>query len=68
MSAVLLRTLTVRCGREVLGFIHEIGCRKFSASLQSGHQLRGVFLTKGDAAQAIDDALKKLASKPEGHF
>ncbi|MGY4380442.1 hypothetical protein ACVWZ3_008081 [Bradyrhizobium sp. i1.3.6] len=59
MSAILQRTLTVRCGPEVLGFIREIGRKKFIASLQSGHQLRGVFLSRGDAAQAIDGARKK---------
>jgi hypothetical protein len=74
MSAVLQRTLTVCWGREVLGFIREVGRKQFTASLQSGHQLRGVFLSQGDAAQAIDDAHKKglgrkvLATKPEGRF
>ncbi|MET4364308.1 hypothetical protein ABIB06_004907 [Bradyrhizobium sp. LB8.2] len=60
MSAppLILRTLTVCCGREVLGFIHDLGRKRFSASLPSGCAVPGVFSSSSDAAQAIDDARK----------
>ncbi|WP_456620625.1 hypothetical protein [Bradyrhizobium sp. P5_C12] len=55
---LIVRTLTVCCGREVLGFIHELGRKRFSATLPSGREVPGVFSSSSDAAQAIDDARK----------
>ncbi|MDH2402022.1 hypothetical protein QCM77_18955 [Bradyrhizobium sp. SSUT18] len=71
---LIVRTLTVCCGREVLGFIHELGRKRFSASLPSGREVPGVFSSSSDAAQAIDDARKAessnhpLAEKLKGKF
>lgn len=61
---LIVRTLTVCCGREVLGFIHELGRKRFSASLPSGREVPGLFSSSSDAAQAIDDARKAEPSNP----
>jgi hypothetical protein len=55
-----IRTLTVCEGRVTLGFIYEIRDRQFSAQLSATGETFGPFPTKEDAAQSINDGLKKI--------
>lgn len=64
---LIIRSLTVCCGREVLGFIHELGRKRFSATLPSGREVPGVFSSSSDAAQAIDDARKNDSVSDKAH-
>jgi hypothetical protein len=60
MSKAPIRTLTVCEGRELLGFIHQTGDRKYSAQLCATGKTLGVFSTTGQAAQAISEGHKKV--------
>lgn len=57
---VPVRTLTVCEGRETLGTIREFAPHHFTAELfATGEDIGGVYLTTGDAAQAINAEHKK---------
>lgn len=58
------RSLTMTCGRDVLGTIKHKGQRRFMALLLSGESL-GASSTV-DAAQAINNNLKRTAAQSEG--
>jgi hypothetical protein len=60
---VPIRTLTVCEGRATLGFIHEMGAHHFTAELfATGEDIGGVYPTTGEAAQAINEANKRVWS------
>ena len=61
--AAPVRVLTVCEGRATLGYILEFGAHHFTAELfATGEDIGGVYPTTADAAQAINEANKKVWS------
>lgn len=61
--AVPVRTLTVCEGRATLGYILEFGPHHFTAELfATGKEIDGIYPSSADAAQAINEANKKVWS------
>ncbi len=56
------RTLTVTCGRDVIGTIQQKGHRRFVALLPSGRSI-GIFEAAADAAQAINIEIQNAERK-----